>query len=210
MRRRPTDPQPRGNTAPPSPASCDAIWSLGRARPKAPTPESDRELHELIARRLEQARGEVGLGVAQAAARLEVTPGVVGGWERGTQMPRATELAALSRLYRCSADYLIGATAHSEALPVDCFFIDHGLVQSALSATSESELEDLVDWDPQMMTFWHVVRRSTRIGTTAEVADLSRQLAAHVKAVAPRLWAKFQAARRRFRHARALCADSEQ
>lgn len=52
----------------------------------------------------------VGLGLSQRAVakQLNVSPSIISGYETGERTPSAEVLLALSYLYRCSTDYLLG------------------------------------------------------------------------------------------------------
>jgi hypothetical protein len=76
------------------------------------------------------------------------------------------------------------------------------MVQQILRCNSEIELARLVDWEPQMITFWGVVRRGTRSASIREVQTRVARLGEHVQSVAPKLWREFEQARREFSKAK--------
>ena len=56
---------------------------------------------------LKRLRSEKGLSQAQLAEAAGVSPGNVGDWERGKSKPGYNALAALTRIFEVSADYLL-------------------------------------------------------------------------------------------------------
>lgn len=70
--------------------------------------DADAELRQLVASRLFQARQEAGLKQEEVQDKLELGANTVSLWERGSMIPRADKLAALCRLYRVSADWVLG------------------------------------------------------------------------------------------------------
>lgn len=58
--------------------------------------------------KLKDLRLKNGLSQRDAAKQLDVSPSIISGYETGERTPSAENLLALSFLYRCSADYLLG------------------------------------------------------------------------------------------------------
>ncbi len=56
--------------------------------------------------RLERARALMTMG--DLAKKIGVAQQTISGWETGRRMPRGEHLKALSLLYGCSTDYLLG------------------------------------------------------------------------------------------------------
>lgn len=48
------------------------------------------------------------LSQKDVAARLQISPSIVSGYETGERTPSTENLLALSYLYKCSTDYLLG------------------------------------------------------------------------------------------------------
>lgn len=63
-------------------------------------------------------RIRIRLSSAEAAKRLGVTANTLLAWERGEIEPCASKLAAMSALYCCSIDYLMGRTSERTGQPV--------------------------------------------------------------------------------------------
>lgn len=61
--------------------------------------------------RLREQREINGLSQRSVAKRLDVSPSIISGYETGERTPSAENLLALSYLYRCSTDYLLGRVA---------------------------------------------------------------------------------------------------
>ena len=53
--------------------------------------------------------------------QLNISPSIVSGYETGERTPSAEKLLALSSLYHCSTDYLLGRTSENPEtiIPVD-------------------------------------------------------------------------------------------
>ena len=147
-----------------------------------------KELATLIASRLRRAREVAGFSQTEVAQELDVRPNTVCGWESGGRMPRAPELHSLAELYSCTADYLLGRAEHSTSLPVGELLVDQEIVDTILRAKSPKDIEHLVDWRPQLIGFWQVVKGGTRVRTQQHVQALTYELMSHVQKVAPELW----------------------
>lgn len=63
-----------------------------------------------LADRLKQLRQSNNLSQKDVAARLDISPSIVSGYETGERTPSVENLLALSYLYKCSTDYLLGRT----------------------------------------------------------------------------------------------------
>lgn len=66
-------------------------------------------------RNIRSERVRLGLPLKEAAGRLGVATNTLSNWEMGRTVPNGSDLTKLSRLYGCSADYLLGIT--EERLP---------------------------------------------------------------------------------------------
>lgn len=58
--------------------------------------------------KLQTLRTKYGYSQKQVAAKLDVSPSIVSGYETGERTPSTEILLALSYLYNCSTDYLLG------------------------------------------------------------------------------------------------------
>ena len=61
--------------------------------------------------RLKELRHSNGYTQKQVSIRLEISPSLISGYETGERTPSAKNLLALSYLYHCSTDYLLGKSA---------------------------------------------------------------------------------------------------
>lgn len=62
----------------------------------------------MISEKIKQLRETNGLSQAELARRLDVTRSSVNAWESGLSTPTVQYVAAMSRLFHVSADYLLG------------------------------------------------------------------------------------------------------
>lgn len=58
--------------------------------------------------RLRQQREQIGLSQRMIAKKLNISPSIVSGYETGERTPSTEVLLALSYLYHCTTDYLLG------------------------------------------------------------------------------------------------------
>lgn len=58
--------------------------------------------------RIHQQRTKYGFSQKQVAQKIGVSPSVVSGYETGERTPSTEVLLALSYLFQCSTDYLLG------------------------------------------------------------------------------------------------------
>ena len=63
--------------------------------------------------KLKMLRQKHNLTQRQVSARIGVSPAIISGYETGERTPSTEVLLALSYLYNCSTDYLLGRTAIS-------------------------------------------------------------------------------------------------
>jgi len=147
--------------------------------------ESRSELTDRIAHRLVQARRRAHLSQIAVAKRLDIRPNTLSGWESGKRMPRAPQLAQLSRIYGCTTDDLTAQSDRANGLPESVLLLDEERVDAVLRARSPEEIGAVVDWQPQMIPFWQVVEPAARICSHRQVQELSLRLSEHVRSIAP-------------------------
>lgn len=103
--------------------------------------DQETELRRKVGARLSQARVRAGF-VSQKDARDALGLGntdIVGMWERGDTMPRADNLAALCRIYRVSADWVLGLSENPQ-ISGDGAIVNLEVERAILRSTSLSEL----------------------------------------------------------------------
>ena len=61
-----------------------------------------------LSEKLRCLRVQTGLSQRTVAKRLNVSPSIISSYETGERTPSTENLLALSYLYRCSTDYLLG------------------------------------------------------------------------------------------------------
>lgn len=61
-----------------------------------------------LPQKLQELRTKYGYSQKQVAEKLGVSPSIVSGYETGERTPSTENLLALSYLYSCSTDYLLG------------------------------------------------------------------------------------------------------
>ena len=72
-----------------------------------------------LAERLRDLRQKNGLSQKDTAKLLEVSPSIISGYETGERTPSVENLLALSRIYRCSTDYLLGKETATRSVTLD-------------------------------------------------------------------------------------------
>ncbi|MDE6365865.1 MAG: helix-turn-helix domain-containing protein [Lachnospiraceae bacterium] len=80
--------------------------------------------------KLKLLRTKCNLSQKEAASRLGISPSIVSSYETGERTPSAENLLALSRLYRCSTDYLLGNNIQSARIALDA----NGLTDAQIRA----------------------------------------------------------------------------
>ena len=58
--------------------------------------------------KLRELRTKMGISQRAVAKHLDVSPSIISSYETGERTPSTENLLALSYLYRCSTDYLLG------------------------------------------------------------------------------------------------------
>lgn len=86
--------------------------------------------------RLRALRAEMGYSQREVAKRLEVSPAIISGYETGERTPSTENLLALSYLYHCSTDYLLGRAAGCA---------DNGISVEGLSVKQTRLLQELAE-----------------------------------------------------------------
>lgn len=61
-------------------------------------------------RNIKSERVRLDLSLKEVAEQLQVAKNTLSNWETGRTVPNGSDLAKLSKFYRCSADWLLGIT----------------------------------------------------------------------------------------------------
>lgn len=69
--------------------------------------------------RLKELRMSQNLSQADVAKKLEISPSIISGYETGERTPSTENLLALSYLYKCSTDYLLGKSNDKPFIVLD-------------------------------------------------------------------------------------------
>lgn len=69
--------------------------------------------------KLKDLRIKYGLSQKQVAELVDLSPSIVSGYESGDRTPSTEKLLALSNLYHCSTDYLLGKDNSKPSSSVD-------------------------------------------------------------------------------------------
>ena len=72
-----------------------------------------------LSERLRELRLQNHLSQKQVSNTLRVSPAIISGYETGERTPSTENLLALSYLYRCSTDYLLGREKTQAAHSLD-------------------------------------------------------------------------------------------
>lgn len=67
------------------------------------------------------------------AAKLNISPSIVSGYETGERSPSTENLLALSYLYKCSTDYLLGRVTEEPAFTLDTSNLNEEQIQAIQS-----------------------------------------------------------------------------
>lgn len=86
--------------------------------------------------RLKELRQLNHFSQKEVAAKLNISPSIVSGYETGERTPSTENLLAISYLYKCSTDYLLGK---SKEVPLIALDID------SLTAEQISALKLLIE-----------------------------------------------------------------
>lgn len=69
--------------------------------------------------KLKSLRNKYGYSQKQVADKLEISPSIVSGYETGERTPSTEIILALSYLYNCSVDYLLGKQSELQHTYID-------------------------------------------------------------------------------------------
>ncbi len=72
-----------------------------------------------LPQKLQTLRTKYGYSQKQVAEKLGVSPSIVSGYETGERTPSTEILLALSYLYSCSTDYLLGKQVNEPQFVLD-------------------------------------------------------------------------------------------
>lgn len=72
-----------------------------------------------LSTKLKELRMSQNLSQADVAKKLEISPSIVSGYETGERTPSTENLLALSYLYKCSTDYLLGKSSNKPSVVLD-------------------------------------------------------------------------------------------
>lgn len=69
--------------------------------------------------KLKALRTSQNLSQSDVAKKLKISPSIVSGYETGERTPSTENLLALSYLYKCSTDYLLGKSNEKPSVILD-------------------------------------------------------------------------------------------
>lgn len=72
-----------------------------------------------LSHKLKELRISHNLSQSDVAKTLEISPSIISGYETGERTPSTENLLALSYLYKCSTDYLLGKTKDLPSVVLD-------------------------------------------------------------------------------------------
>lgn len=72
-----------------------------------------------LSTKLKELRMSQNLSQADVAKKLEISPSIVSGYETGERTPSTENLLALSYLYKCTTDYLLGKSNEKPSVILD-------------------------------------------------------------------------------------------
>lgn len=72
-----------------------------------------------LSTKLKELRMSQNLSQADVAKKLGISPSIVSGYETGERTPSTENLLALSYLYKCSTDYLLGKSKDKPPVVLD-------------------------------------------------------------------------------------------
>ena len=72
-----------------------------------------------LSTKLKELRMSQNLSQADVAKKLKISPSIVSGYETGERTPSTENLLALSYLYKCSTDYLLGKSSDKPSVTLD-------------------------------------------------------------------------------------------
>lgn len=72
-----------------------------------------------LPQKLKQLRISHNYSQKEVAKKLGISPSIVSGYETGERTPSTEVLLALSYLYKCSTDYLLGKTTKTPSIILD-------------------------------------------------------------------------------------------
>lgn len=72
-----------------------------------------------LSTKLKELRMSQNLSQADVAKKLEISPSIISGYETGERTPSTENLLALSYLYKCSTDYLLGKSSNKPSVVLD-------------------------------------------------------------------------------------------
>ena len=83
-----------------------------------------------LPQRLKELRTQMGLSQRAVAKQLDLSPSIISGYETGERTPSAEIILALSYLYRCSTDYLLGKEKEQGAVIFNTNGLTHEQIKS--------------------------------------------------------------------------------
>lgn len=83
-----------------------------------------------LPKKLKELRAQNGFSQRQVALRIGVSPSIVSGYETGERTPSTENILALSYLYKCSTDYLLGRSIDRPDMILDATGLTPGQIQA--------------------------------------------------------------------------------
>lgn len=90
-----------------------------------------------LGERLQEQRNKLHMSQREVAKVIGVSPSIVSNYESSERTPSTEKLIALSNLYRCSADYLLGIEKKKRV--IDCSMLSEKQIDFLQSFLNEFE-----------------------------------------------------------------------
>lgn len=83
-----------------------------------------------LSNKLKELRMSQNLTQSDVAKKLKISPSIVSGYETGERTPSVENLLALSYLYKCSTDYLLGKSKDTPSAVLDTEGLDNKQIKA--------------------------------------------------------------------------------
>lgn len=171
--------------------------------PKDGTEDQPKRLKGEIRARLKALIGESDLRQKQVARACGVTDRTVRNWmdSKNKALPQAHTIHLLCLELGCTADELVGLPGRptlppSAETPNEVWFVDRRRVEAILGTTDPSELEDLLDWDPDPLAISAYLPAGCEATTFRDLGPTIAKVKRHIREHAPGLLESWAIGRR--------------
>lgn len=157
--------------------------------------QSDPDKSEMsqLAKRLKQARLEADFNRFEDASKASgISVNTIKSYEYGKFVPNALNLKALARVYKVSADWLLGLQAEPARLPLGKALVDLDISDGVMAAKTREDVLPFIQWHPSMSLCIVEIPTRGRIVKLGDAIATGQRIVGRIQKLAPDIAARWE------------------